>query len=88
MLINLKGHRSFLTLNDVKILEQGKSATLLQVANIINCPRESVRRKSHILLQKKYIQKKGEHKYFVTKKWLDRSTRYLLLLQNSAKKQI
>lgn len=88
LLINFKGHRSFLTLNDAKILEQGKPATLLQVSNIINCPRESVRRKSHFLLQKKYIQKKGEHKYFVTKKWLDRSRGYLLLLQDSAKKKI
>jgi hypothetical protein len=83
--INFADNTNFLQLHDVAIKELGQPANLLKVASLINCPRETVRRKAEILLRKKFIQKKGQHQYFITKKWLQRSKEYLLLMHHSTK---
>ena len=65
--------KDYLTLSDQDILRKGKAATLLQIAKMMNVPRESIRRKSEYLFTKKYLQHKGKHQVFITKKWIHKS---------------
>ncbi len=80
LVLNFPTPKPFLTYTDAQIRQFGKGTTLLKIASLINCPRETVRRKAVCLIEKKFIQKKGEHQFFITKKWLHRSMHYLLLM--------
>lgn len=65
--------KDYLILSDQNIASNGKATTLLQIARIMNVPRESIRRKSEHLFSKKYLQHKGKHQVFITRKWIRKS---------------